>query len=147
MKKKSITDHTKRDHTIVIKDFFGPGENLERWQLGWSAENRIEAKSSVSKKIFEYYIQECRMNMIFYYLADKCFYGIHAEIYPTPVFRFKKRQALYQYDQLDDQDTHDYVKGDILYNIPSSQIIWDVVKINGKSLEEVLQNSYIVNIN
>ncbi len=136
----------KKDHQIVVKDFFGPNENLERWQLGWSVSDRIEAKTSVSRKIFEYYVQDCGFNIVFFYLGDNCFYGIHTEICPTPVFRFKKEEAECLYDQLGNQDTHDYDDGEILYNVPCDQKIWDVVRIDGKSLEEVLQNSYIVNI-
>ena len=36
--------------------------------------------------------------------------------------------------------------GGILYNVPCDQRVWDVVKIDCKSMEEVLQDSYIVNI-
>lgn len=136
----------KQDHHVVVKDFFGPNKNLERWQLGWGVDNRIEAKSSVSRKIFEYYVQDCGMNIIFFYLGDRCFYGIHAEISPTPVFRFKKIKADFLYGQLGLQDTHDYESGALLYNVPCGKKIWDVVKIDDKSLEEILENSYIVNI-
>lgn len=34
----------------------------------------------------------------------------------------------------------------ILYMIPCDESVWDTVKIDGNSLEEVLQDSYIVNI-
>lgn len=30
--------------------------------------------------------------------------------------------------------------------IPCDESVWDTVKIDGKSLEEILQDSYIVNI-
>lgn len=36
--------------------------------------------------------------------------------------------------------------GGILYNVSCDQRVWDVVKIDCKSMEEVLQDSYIVNI-
>lgn len=146
MNKNSLGHPVKRDHTIVARDFFGPGKNLERWQLGWSVDNRIEAKTSVSRKIFEYYVEDGGFNIVFFYLGDGRFYGIHAEECPTPVFRFKKEEAEYLYDQLGNQDTHDYDDGEILYNVPCDKKIWNVVRIDGKSLEEVLQNSYIVNI-
>lgn len=84
--------------------------------------------------------------MIFYYLGDENFYGIHTEISPTPVFRFKKVEALYEDDKIGEQDTHDYYKGDILYWVDDQHNIWDIVKIDGKSLEEIIQHSYIVNI-
>lgn len=144
--KGKIPPPTKRNHQVVKKDFFGPGEDLEAWQLGWDFDYKLEAKSSVSKKIFNYFIVECGFNMIFYYLDDGNFYGIHTEISPTPVFRFKKIEALYEDDKIGGQDTHDYYKGDILYWVDDQHNIWDIVKIDGKSLEEVIQHSYIVNI-
>lgn len=36
--------------------------------------------------------------------------------------------------------------GGILYNVSCDQRVWDVVKIDCRSMEEVLQDSYIVNI-
>lgn len=142
--KEKIPPPTKRNHQVVKKDFFGPGENLEAWQLGWTMEYKLEAKSSVSKKIFNFFIEELGRNMIFYYLGDDNFYGIHAEICPTPVFRFKKVEAQYDYYKIGEQDTHDYYNGDILYWVDANHDIWDVVMIDGKTFEEVIQQSYIV---
>ncbi len=136
----------KRDHTIIVPNFFGQEKNLEAWQLGWQTENRIETKTSVSKKIFQTYIEIGHFNMIFYFVEDGHFYGIHAENCPIPVFRFKKEPGNCAYDELGDQDTHDYKDGEILYMIPCDESVWDTVKIDGMPLEEVLQNSYIVNI-
>lgn len=135
-----------RNHSVVVPDFFGPNHPLEAWQLGWQPENRRETKSSVSKKIFNTYVVECHFNIIFYYVKDGNFYGIHAEICPTPVFRFKKEPGECIYDELGYQDTHDYKDGEILYCFNNYSEIWQVVKINGKPLEEVLEDSFIVNI-
>lgn len=138
----------KQDHRVIAKDFFEKGKNLEAWQLGWQVDHKMETKSSVSRKIFETYVDELGMNMVFYYLGDGNFYGIHSEQCPTPVFRFKKDLSEpFVYDQLGYSDTHNYEEEEILYMVPCDLKIWDVVKIDGKSLEEVLQNSYIVNIN
>lgn len=144
--KNSHQDLSKRNHEVVVPNYFGDGKNLEAWQLGWQPENRRETKSSVSKKIFQTYVEEGHFNMIFYYLGDGNFYGIHAEDCPIPVFRFNKKNRVYVDDQLGDQDTHDYRSGEILYMVPCDESVWDTVKIDGKSLEEVLQDSYIVNI-
>lgn len=135
-----------KNQRVIIPNFFGAEEPLLSSQIGWSEQEKREAKSSVSKKIFNYFIEDCGRNMMFYYIKDGNFYGIHAEICPTPVFRFKKVPAEYIYDELGDQDTHDYQSGDILCWVDKGHDIWDVVTIDGKSLEEVLQDSYIVNI-
>ncbi len=103
-------------------------------------------KTSVSKKIFHAYIEVGHYNMIFYYVKDGNFYGIHAENCPIPVFRLKKKASRYPIYQIEDQDTHDYMDGEILCMIPCDESVWDNVRIDGKSLEEVLQYSYIVNI-
>lgn len=144
--KRTYTNSPKRNHEVVAHDFFGQGQHLEAWQLGWQQDEKAEAKSSVSKKVFNYFVEEMARNMIFFYLVDGNFYGIHAEECPTPVFCFKKEKGNCIYDQLGDQDTHDYADGEILYKVPCDESVWDTVKIDGKSLEEVLQNSYIVNI-
>lgn len=91
-------------------------------------------------------VEEGGFNMIFYYVGDGNFYGIHAENCPIPVFRFRKESGECVYDQLGDRDTHDYYEEEILYMIPCDESVWDTVKIDGKSLEEILQDSYIVNI-
>lgn len=146
MKRTDPANLPKRNCTVVVPDFFGEGKNLEAWQLGWQPENRRETKSSVSKKIFNTYVEIGHFNMIFYYVEDGNFYGIHAENCPMPVFRFKKEAGRFPIYQIGDQDTHNYADGEILYMIPSGESVWETVIIGGKSLEEVLQHSYIVNI-
>ena len=47
MKHSELTNQPKRDHSVVVKDFFGEGQNLEIWQLGWDIASKIEAKTSV----------------------------------------------------------------------------------------------------
>lgn len=131
---------------ILVHNFFGEGQSLLSNQLGWTVEQKRNAKSSVSRKVFDYFVEDLQRNLIFYYVKDGNFYGIHSENCPTPVFIFKKDESeKYIFDQLEG-DTHNYDEGEILYMIPCDEKIWDVVKIDGKSLEEVLQDSYIVNI-
>ncbi|MCM1223837.1 MAG: hypothetical protein NC548_56235 [Lachnospiraceae bacterium] len=144
-KRKSQCDHL--NHSVVVEDFFGKGKHLEKHQLGWDDYAKMEAQSSVSKKIFNFYVEEARLNMVFYYLGDGNFYGIHSELAPAPVFRFKKMpNAKSIYGELGMQDTHDFRDGEILYWVNLDQRFWDVVKIGGKDMEEVIENSYIVNI-
>ena len=105
----------KRDHRVWVKDFWGKGQNLEAWQLGWQVDHKMKTKSSVSRKIFELYIEDWGRNMVFYYFGDRNFYGIHSEQCPTPVFRFKKDLSEpYIYDQLGYGDTHNYDDEEVL---------------------------------
>jgi hypothetical protein len=137
----------KQQSKVLVPNFFGEGEHLHANQLGWRKIDRQEAKSSVSKNIFNYFIEELGRNMIFYHIDSKAFYGIHAEICPTPIFRFKDLNSKYVYDKLGSQDTHDFRDGQVLYWIDKNHDVWDSVLIDGKRLEEVIQNSFIVNIN
>jgi hypothetical protein len=146
MKRTFPPNLSRHNHTIVVPNFFGKGKHLETWQLGWQPENRREAKSSVSKKIFNTYVEIGHYNIIFYYVGDGNFYGIHAENCPIPIFRFKKGASRYPIYQIEDKDTHDYADGEIMYEIPSGKSVWETVTIDDKPLEEVLQNSYIVSI-
>lgn len=33
--KRAATNEPKRNHAVVVPDFFGEGKNLEAWQLRW----------------------------------------------------------------------------------------------------------------
>lgn len=135
-----------KEPEVLIHNFFGEDQPLLSNQLGWTVDQKRNAKTSVSRKVFEYFVEELQRNLIFFYVKDGNFYGIHSENCPTPVFIFKKDTSeKYLFDQLEG-DTHNYDEGEILYMIPCDEKIWDVVKIEGRSLEEVLQDSYIVNI-
>lgn len=41
---------------IAIENFYGEGKHVYADQLGWQPEERKEARTSVSKEIFEYEI-------------------------------------------------------------------------------------------
>lgn len=144
MRLEQLNPQQKKDHTVVVPNFFGHGQNLEAHQLGWQLDDKLEAKSSVSKKIFNNYIEDMGMNMVFYYVDDNCWYGIHNEMCPIPFFRFKPKEGiLYPAEQLP-CDTHYFRENDILQWIDCDARAWDVIKLEDHSLEEVLQRSYIL---
>lgn len=133
----------KRDRCIVKENFFDKGEHLYTHQLGWDQEDRRASKSSVSKKIFNYYVVECGTNLIFYNVVDDHFYGIHSERIPIPVFRFKEDPDEKIPILKTSNDTHDFDEGEILGEYSNPEEIWDKFEINGESLEQILQHSYI----
>lgn len=144
MKSDKLYIHLKRDRTVVVADFFGAGQNLEAHKLGWQLEDRLEAQSLASKNIFNYYIDDMCANLIFYYVEDGCWYGIHNEVRPMPFFRFKPKEGiLYPSRQLP-CDTHLFRENEILQWIECGECAWDEIKLQGKSIEEVLQKSYIL---
>lgn len=144
MKPQQLYQQQKKDHSVVVPDFFGPGENLEAHQLGWQLDDKLEAKSSVSKKIFNNYIEDMGMNIVFYYVDDNNWYGIHNEMCPMPFFRFKRKEGILHPSEQLPCDTHYFKENEILEWIDCDESAWDVIKVNVKSLEDVLQRSYIL---
>lgn len=127
---------------IAIKDFYGEGEHVYVDELGWRELQRQEAKSSVSKEIWNFEIVKVGLNLGFYYIDNDTFYGLHNEEYPIE-FKILPRDRSEKYIGWQcDGDTHE--KGEVLYSFDNENDIWDTVKIDGKSLEEVLERSYIV---
>lgn len=133
----------KQECIIAKENFFGKGEHLYTHQLGWSQEDRRASRSSVSKKIFNYYVLECGTNLIIYNVADDHFYGIHSERFPVPIFRFAEDMNEEVAMDRTSNNTHDYDEGEILAEYDNPEDIWDNFKLNGESLEEILQHSYI----
>lgn len=129
---------------IAIENFYGEGEHVYVDQLGWQPEERKEARSSVSKEIFEYEIVRVGLNMSFYYLDNDTFYGIHTERLPIE-FKILPRDREEPFIGWQcDGDTHD--DGTVLYSFNNADEIWDTVKIDGKTLEEVLERSLILDL-
>ena len=47
-----MAEHTILHRTIAVKDFWGPGKHIYEDQLGWTVDEKKEAGSLASKKIF-----------------------------------------------------------------------------------------------
>lgn len=135
-----------KDTTILVENFFEIGRPLRACHLGWTKEYKIEAKTSVSKKIFNYYFDR-GFNIIFYYTKDENFYGIASEFIPAPVYRIKRTYDTEIIQLQIDDDTDHYEDGEILYWIEDGQDAWETIKIGGASMEEVIQYSHILIIN
>lgn len=111
--------------------------------LGWQEDTIMEAHSFVSKEIFETFVVECGLNFGFYYVDNDTFYGLHTEGIPIEFFIFERdRTQPYIYWQCE-VDTHE--GGEVLYSFDELTMdIWDTIKIDGKSLEEVIERSIIL---
>lgn len=130
---------------IAVHNFYGEGKHIYVDELGWRPEERQEARSSVSKEIFDFEVVEVGLNLAFYYIDNDTFYGIHSEEFPIEVKELPRdRTELYIGWQCDG-DTHD--EGKVLYTFDKAEDIWDNVRIDGKTLEEVLERSYIIGLN
>lgn len=132
--------------TIVVKDFFGENDHLYLDQLGWTAREKQEARSFISKEIFEFEVVKVGLNLSFYYVDNDTFYGIHTERIPIEVKVLPRDKETSPYINSQCKgDTHS--KGEVLFSCDDSSQLWDGVMIDGKTLEEVLNRSYIITLN
>ena len=130
------------ERKVIIKEFFGPGQDLHEDQLGWQEEEKREARSLVSKDVFDTEVVKIGWNLTFYYVDNDTLYGIHAEELPTPVKLLPRdRDEPYIHWQFK-SDTHEDCP--VIASFEDPREIWDNLKIDGKSLEEVLERSFIV---
>lgn len=82
--------------------------------------------------------------MSFYYLDNDTFYGIHTEQLPIE-FKILPRDKNEPFIGWQcDGDTHE--DGEVLYSFNNADEIWDTVRIDGKTLEEVLERSLILDL-
>lgn len=122
-----------RKRELILPVFWG--EPLYRDQLGWQMAEKQEARSYVSKEIFNFEVVLVGLNLAFYYPTNDTYYGLHTEWEPI---EFK----ILPYGCI---DTHK--AGEVLYSFERREDIWDTIKIDGKSFEEVLNNSVIMCLN
>lgn len=130
---------------VAIYNFFTDGKHLYEDQLGWSELEKKEAKSDVSKEIFDFEVVRVGLNLAFYYLDDGRFYGIHRECIPIDVKILPLDHP--ENPHINSQckgDTH--VDGDVIFSCRDPKELWDGVRIGGKSLEEVISRSYIITL-
>ena len=135
-----------KNRKIVVHNFFGEGEHLYEDQLGWSKKEKQEARSFISKDIFEFEVVTVGLNMAFYYVDNDTFYGIHTESLPVEVKVLPRDNPDSPYIHFQCKgDTH--VSGEVIFSCGDSKELWDGVKIDGKTLEEVLNRSLIITLN
>lgn len=131
------------NRTVAVEDFFGENEPLYVDQLGWTAREKQEARSFVSKEIFEFEVVKVGLNLAFYYVDNDTFYGIHTECIPIEVKVLPRdREASPYINSQCKGDTH--AEGEVIFSCEERGELWDGVRINGKTLEEVLERAYIV---
>lgn len=135
-----------RHHFIALKDFYGPGEHIFEEDLGFRQEMKEEAKSLVAREIFRVEIEEVHYNLAFYDPVTDNFYGIHTESNPINVKILPRNRDISPYIGWQCEcDTHE--EGEIIASFNDVSQIWDNLKIDGSSLEDVLRRSYITALN
>ena len=135
----------EKERKVVLPNFYRDGEHIYEDMLGWDEDNRKEARSMVSKEIFDFFVTEMGLNLGFYYLDDDTFYGIHTERYPIEVKILPRDRSVKYLGYQCEVDTHD--DGEVIASFDDEHDIWDNLRIHGKTLEEVLERSYIMALN
>lgn len=130
---------------IIIRDFWDPGEHLYEHRLGWQPDRKAEGRSIVSKELFDSFVVRRGLNLAFYYVDNDTFYGLHRERYPIELKILPRDRSVPYLDWQCDCDTHD--DGEVVCSFADENDLWDGIKIDGKSLEEVLERSVIISIN
>ena len=139
------TKPQQTNRIIVLENFFGDGKHLYEDQLGWQRYEREEARSNVSKEIFNFEIALVGLNIWFYYVDNDTFYAIFGELTEIELHEcLRDRNEKYLYHQFVETD---WYQGEVLQVFDKREDVWDGVCIAGKTLEEVLQRSYIINVN
>lgn len=131
---------------IVVKDFFNPNDHLYEDELGFREFNKEEARSVITREIFEYYICLVHLQMVFYHLDSDRYYAISTMSKPivVKVLERDKTRSQFIYWQCD----HDAdAEGKIIATFEKPEDIWDNLKIEGRSLGEIIQRSFITAMN
>lgn len=98
----------------------------------------------VSAEIFNEFIVNVGFNLAFYYLDNDTFYGIHTERYPIECKILPRDRSVEFLGWQCEADTHD--PGEVVASFDDENDIWDGLKIDGKSLEDVIARSFIMGI-
>lgn len=130
---------------IVLRNFYGEGKHIYEDELGWTLDIRKEAGSVVSREIFYDQVVYVGLNLSFYYLDDDTFYGIHRERYPIECKILPRDRPSQYIGWQCECNTHD--EGIVIASFDDENLIWDNLRIGGKSLEEVLRRSFIMALN
>ncbi len=136
----------EKQRKIVLKEFYGPGFDIYDDQLGFTKPMYEEARSYVAREAFRFHVESVGLNMAFYYIDNDTFYGIHTEVRPIRVKVLPRDRSLSEYIGFQcESDTYDIpVEVVAIFDEPCE--IWDNLRIDGKSLEEVLRRSFITSL-
>ncbi len=128
---------------IVLKNFWGEGSHLYLDELSWQRDEKDSCHSNNSADIFKAIVVRMGFNIGWYYLDDGNYYSIHREGFPIEVKRMYPEYPDVEYiGRRCLCDSHE--EGELLYSFDNPNDLWDGIKINGKSLEEVLERSVFI---
>lgn len=131
---KVIIDNWMEFHPVITQN-----------DLGWSEECIRDAMTENPKGIFNYFWKNF-FSIIFYYVDDGNFYELFMESSPHKFWRIPKLKewdGKYIGRQI---RWENHEEGEVLYEFDDNTDLWDNLKIAGKPIGEVLERSYIAEI-
>ena len=135
----------EKEKKLIMNNWMEFHPNITSDELGWNEECIRDAMSEDPKEIFNYFWKNF-FSIIFYYVDDGNFYELFMESTPHKFWRIPKlkdwdgkfigRQIRWE----------NHEEGDVLYEFDDDTDLWNELKIDGKSIGEVLERSYIAEI-
>lgn len=139
---------------IIVPNFFKVGCNGDRTikecDLGWPESIKQDAQSDYPETIFRYVVEIVGLNILFYWIKDRQFYTIETEKTPIEVRRLFLNPHWDGKHEINKADIHGepYTNssGDVLASFDDPTQIWNNLKIDGTPIGEVIENSFIVDM-
>lgn len=133
------------ERQIAIPDFYGLGKHIYEDELGWNNYAKSEARSFISRDIFECVVVDMGLNLSFYYVDNDTFYGLHTESIPIELKILPRNRDEEFVGWQCNGDTHS--SGEVLYSFDEQSMkMWETIRIDGKPLDEILERSYIIGL-
>lgn len=137
---------------LLVENFWRVGNegdrNLYEDDLGWSESAKKAARSDYSEYIFRYWVEDVGLNILFYWLEDKNFYSLKTEKSPIELVRIKLNHKWDGECELtkagSDYGPTTVSEGTVIQTFDNPTEIWSNLKINGITLEKVLEQSAII---
>ena len=136
---------------IIIEKFWNEEKDssvLES-ELGWPQTLKEGAQSDYSETIFRYIIEQVGFNLVFYWIKDRNFYVIETEQHPIEVRKLYKNpnwDGKFEFMKvgLYGEGASSCSAGEVIATFTEETEIWNLLKIDGVSIGEILEQSLIV---
>lgn len=138
--------NVKKIREIAIPNFYGEGKHIYKDQLGWFEGERMEARSNVSREIFEYNISIGR-NLTFYYIDNDTFYEFFGELRKVELVKPPRDMSEKYIGWQCSEGSHYPPECELVQRYDRDEDIWANTLIDGKTLDYVLDHSYFVELN
>lgn len=135
-----------KDDPIVISNWSIDNPIVKQSDLGWRERDYQDAGSDNPEKVFNYHWKHF-FSIVFYYPAKGSFYELFMEGYPFKFWKVKTRDK-WDGKWISQQIAwNSHEEGEVLFTFDDDTDLWNALKIDKKTIGEVLANSLILEIN